>query len=54
MDHGLAGIASTLVQNHGTQDVKKVWKAVHHMSRSLVKSEANCPKIDEESLAIYS
>ena len=27
---------------------------VHHLSRSLVKSEMNYPKIDGESLAIYS
>ena len=53
VDHGPAGIASTLAQNHG-QDGKNVWKTVHHLSRSLVKSEMNYPKIDGESLAIYS
>ena len=29
------------------------WKSVHHMSRSLVKSEKNYKKVEEESLAIY-
>ena len=53
MDHGPGGIASTLAQNHG-ENGKKVWKTVHHLSRSLVKSEMNYPKIDGESLAIYS
>ena len=53
VDHGPAGIASTLAQDHG-EEGKKVWKTVHHMSRSLVKLELNYPKIDGESLAIYS
>ena len=53
VDHGPAGIASTLAQNHQEGDTPR-WKAVHHMSRSLVKSEMNYNKIEGESLAIYS
>lgn len=53
VDHGLAGIASTHAQNHKEGENPK-WKAVHHMSRSLVKSEMNYNKIEGESLAIYS
>ena len=29
------------------------WKSVHHMSGSLVKSQRNYKKVEEESLAIY-
>ena len=53
VDHGPAGIASTLAQNHKEDDIPK-WKAVHHMSRSLVKSEMNYNKIKGKSLSIYS
>ena len=53
VDHGPSGIASTLAQKHEAQPAP-VWKAVHHMSRSLVKSEMNYHKIEGESLAIYS
>ena len=53
VDHGPEGITSTLAQKHEA-DTKPVWKAVHHMSRSLVKSEINYHKIEGESLAIYS
>ena len=53
VDHGPAGIASTLAQNHQEGDTPR-WKAVHHMSRSLVKSEMNYNKIEGESPAIYS
>ena len=53
VDHGPEGIALTLAQKHEA-DPKPVWKAVHHMSHSLVKSEINYHKIEGESLAIYS
>ena len=53
MDHGPAGIASTLAQNHKDRNTDK-WKAVHHMSRSLVKSEMNYNKVEGEFLAVYS
>ena len=53
VDHRPEGIASTLAQNH-KEDGTNAWKAVHHMSRSLVKCEMNYPKINRESLAIYS
>ena len=53
VDHGPAGIASTLAQDHGGPS-KPQWKAVHHLSRSLVKSEMNYNKVEGESLAIYS
>ena len=49
VDHGPAGIASTLAQRHEDK-----WKAVHHMSRSLVKSEMKYNKGEGESMAIYS
>ena len=53
VDHGPAGITSTLAQNHVEKGSDK-WKAIHHMSRSLVKSEMNYNKLEGESLAIYS
>ena len=53
VDHGPDGIGSTLAQKH-TEDGQAKWKTVHHMSRSLVKSEKNYDKVEGESLAIYS
>ena len=52
IDHGPKGIASTLAQKHDKDG--GAWKAVHHLSRSLVKSEEGYHKVEGESLAIYS
>lgn len=53
VDHGPAGIASTIAQYHA-QAKHPGWKAVHHKSRSLVSSEMNYNKGEGDSLAIYS
>ena len=53
VDHGPLGIASTVAQRYkeGGQDV---WKAVYHNGRRLEPAEQRYPKVDGESLAIYS
>ena len=53
VDHGPAGIASTIAQHH-LKGKNPGWKAVYHKSRSLVSSARNYNKVEAESLAIYS
>ena len=49
VDHGPAGIASTVVQLH-TDEKNPGWKEVHHKSRSLIASELNYKKVEGKSL----
>lgn len=53
VDHGPHGIASMLAQKH-MEGGQELWKLVHHLSRSLVKSEENYHKVEGDSLAIYN
>ena len=53
VDHGPQGLASTVAQLYKEKG-QEIWKAVYHTGRRLETAERNYPKVDGESLAIYS
>ena len=53
VDHGPAGVASTVAQNHGENGTSS-WRPIHYQSRALTSAELNYGKVDGESLAVLS
>ena len=55
VDHGPAGVAGTIVQDHELPDtMEKAWRPVNHTSRALTLTEQGYSKVEGESLAVYS
>ena len=55
VDHGPAGVAGTIVQDHELPDtMEKAWRPVNHTSRALTTTEQGYSKVEGESLAVYS
>ena len=54
VDHGPAGVAGTVAQNHAGPGEPACWRPVHYASRSLTPAETKYGKVDGESLAVMS